>query len=324
MIKKILLSILGLIVIVVVAIFVIYSLDKNRRLTGLESESQLAETSAGTIEYKITGDKGPVVLVMHGTPGGYDFDFPIEGYRVLMPSRPGYLRTPLEAGKTPVEQAKAFSALLDSLGIERVIVLGGSGGGPAAISFAALFPEKTIALGLAMAVSQKESPMEYEEPFFMKSDFFMWGLFSLMQNDKVFKSMLSGLIPEQTNRQLIFEDSKKLGMIKKFMWSIWPPSQRAAGQLNDTKQFITFDPPVSEVKVPTLIIHGSKDLSVPVEQSKRAAELIPGSQLEIIEGADHLVYFTHYDEFMKITNKFLKEVVANSQHNEQNKEGDSF
>jgi pimeloyl-ACP methyl ester carboxylesterase len=316
MIKKILRTLIGLLIFVSVTICIFYLVDKNNRLNRLEADSKLAETAAGTIEYKITGDKGPVVLVMHGTPGGYDFPFPIDGYRVLVPSRPGYLRTPLQVGKTPIEQARAFSALLDSLGIERVIVLGGSGGGPAAISFAALFPEKTIALGLAMAASQKENPMEYEEPFFMKSDFFMWGLFSLMQNDKVLKSMLTGLIPDQTSIKLIFEDPQKVEMIKSKLWNYWPPSRRAAGQLNDEKQFTSFDPPVSDIKVPTLIIHGSKDIAVPVEQSKRTAELIPGSQLEIIEGAGHFAYFSHYDEFMKITYQFLRKITADSQYTE--------
>jgi pimeloyl-ACP methyl ester carboxylesterase len=315
MIKKILLGLIGLLIFVSATISIFYLVDKNSRLERLEADSKLAETSAGTIEYKITGDTGPVILVMHGTPSGYDFEFPIEGYRVLTPSRPGYLRTPLEVGKTPAEQAKAFSVLLDFLGIERVIVLGGSGGGPAAISFAALFPEKTIALGLAMAVSQKEDPIEYEEPFFMKSDFCMWGLYSMMQNDKVLKSMLTGLIPEQTSIQLIFKDPNKVEMIKKRLWGYWPPSLRAAGQQNDTKQFQTFNPPVSEVKVPTLIIHGSKDIAVSVEESKRAAKLIPGSQLEIIEGAGHFAYYSHYDEFMKITYQFLRKVTG-SQHAE--------
>ena len=46
----------------------------------------------------------------------------MEGYRVLTPSRPGYLRTPLEVGKTAAEQARAFSALLDTIGIKGVIV----------------------------------------------------------------------------------------------------------------------------------------------------------------------------------------------------------
>jgi len=300
-------------------ICVLYLIDKNNRLAVLASNSQLAETSAGTIEYKIRGNKGPVILLLHGTPGGCDFDFPMEGYRVLTPSRPGYLRTPLQVGETPAEQAKAFSALLNTLGIERVIVFGGSGGGPAAISFAALFPQKTIALVLNVAVSQKITLPEGGTPSFIKSpDFLIWILCTLAQNDKVFKFMISksALESEQPTLQLIFKDPIKTEMLKKDLLLIWLLSLRTAGYKNDIKQFRTFDPPVSEVKVPTLIIEGSEDGYL-VEQSKRAAALIPGSQLEIIQGGGHLVSFSHYEEFMKIMNQFIQKVTAESQHIEQ-------
>lgn len=295
---------------------ILYLVDKNRRLAELESDSQLAETFAGTIKYKIRGDNGPVILLLHGTPGGCDFDFPMEGYRVLTPSRPGYLRTPLQVRKTPAEQAKAFSALLDTLGIEKVIIFGGSGGGPAAISFAVLFPEKTISLVLNVAVSQKMTLPEDRAPFFVESsDFLTWTVLSLAQNDKVFESMLRSLgpLPEQTI-QLILKDIKKSKMLKNSIWCMWPCSQRTAGHINDIKQIQSFSPPVAEVKVPTLIIDGSEDGEL-VVQSKRAAELIPGSQLEIIEGGGHLVSFSHYDEFMYIMNQFIKKVTVGSQHN---------
>jgi pimeloyl-ACP methyl ester carboxylesterase len=315
---KILIGIAGVLILLSLIICVLYLVDKNNRLAELESNSQLAETSAGTIEYKIRGDNGPVILLLHGTPGGCDFDFPMEGYRVLTPSRPGYLRTPLQVGKTPAEQAKAFSALLDTLGIKRVIVFGGSGGGPSAISFAALFPEKTIALVLNVAVSQKITLPEGSTPFFVESsDFFTWIIFSLAKNDKIFNLMINKVASgqEQTTIQLIFKDPQKTKMIKNILLGVWPISRRKEGYINDIKQFRTFDPPVSEVNVPTLIIEGSEDGEL-VEQSKRAAKLIPGSQLNIIEGGGHLVSFSHYEEFMKIMNQFIQKVTAESQHKE--------
>ncbi len=58
--------------------------------------------------------------------GGYDqgraaLSFLDENkYKLICPSRPGYLQTPLESGKTLEEQADLFAALLDKLGIEKV------------------------------------------------------------------------------------------------------------------------------------------------------------------------------------------------------------
>jgi pimeloyl-ACP methyl ester carboxylesterase len=304
----------GVLVLISVVICALYLIDKNKRLTELESNSQLTETSVGTIEYKIYGDKGPLVLSIHGTPGGYDSGGPdagmaIEGCRVLSVSRPGYLRTPLAVGKTPEEQAKAFSALLESLNIEKVVVIAASGGGPSAICFAALFPEKTSALILEMAVSQSLESRE-EMPSFMKSDFLTWVLLSLMQKDFFFKENLKTLCPNPTTRQLLLEDPKKIELLKDGIWTIWPRSKRSQGQMNDLSQYKSLDLPASNIKAPTLIIHGSEDIDVPVIQSKKLAEQIPGSKLVVLEGVDHIVgYLAKIEEIGKIENSFIEGVI---------------
>ena len=109
----------------------------GRRAYGVRSV--VARTAAGPIEYFSVGE-GPAILGMHGTPGGFDQVALIgetveaRGFRIVGWSRPGYLGTPLEVGRTPAEQADAAAALLDTLGIDRVCVYGASGGGPAASS----------------------------------------------------------------------------------------------------------------------------------------------------------------------------------------------
>jgi 2-hydroxy-6-oxonona-2,4-dienedioate hydrolase len=309
MIKKILIGIVGVLIFLSVIVCVLYLIDKNKRLSELESNSQIAETSVGTIEYKIYGDKGPVILLMHGTPGGYDQGAPIEGYRLLSGSRPGYLRTPLQVGKTPAEQAQAVSALLESLNIEKVCVWGASGGGPSAISFAALFPEKTSALFLLMAVSQSWEPYE-EKPSFMQSDFLTWAIGSLMQNDSILKAALKTLIPNPNTRQLILRDHEKIEKLKGLLWTTWPPSKRYLGELNDINQFKSLALPASKIRIPTLIIHGSEDINAPVSQSKKLAEQIPDSKLVILDGVDHMGFFSKIEEIEKIFFEFLDGVNA--------------
>jgi len=58
-----------------------------------------------------------------------------------------------------------------------------------------------------------------------------------------------------------------------------------------------FRPDMKAFKVPTLIIHGDKDATVPVDlTAKNAAKQIGGSVLKIYEGAPHGLYFTHKDQ----------------------------
>lgn len=54
---------------------------------------------------------------------------------------------------------------------------------------------------------------------------------------------------------------------------------------------------VQNVSVPTLIIHGDADKTVPIEASSdRTAAIISGSQYLVYEGAPHGLWFTHREQ----------------------------
>ena len=123
MFRKILKSLGIALIVVSVGIAAVYVTSRHRILDALDDAGQIAETAVGPIEYGIVGDSGPVILFAHGTPGGFDQTpffsaVGFEGYRVLTPSRPGYMATPLDVGRTPQDQARAFAALLDALDID--------------------------------------------------------------------------------------------------------------------------------------------------------------------------------------------------------------
>lgn len=49
-----------------------------------------------------------------------------------------------------------------------------------------------------------------------------------------------------------------------------------------------------KISVPTLVIHGDKDASTPLELTgRKTAKLIPGAELKVYEGAPHGLMFTH-------------------------------
>lgn len=71
-------------------------------------------------------------------------------------------------------------------------------------------------------------------------------------------------------------------------------SLQAAIKLNRIQTSTDFRPELSQIRIPTLFIHGDRDASAPLEMtSKPAAALVPGSRLLIYEGGPHGVYFTH-------------------------------
>lgn len=80
---------------------------------------------------KRPGEKAAVeaLLSVHGLYGGYDQAFEnVESfssrYRIIAPSRFGYLGSSVKGEGTPREQAEAYAELLDRLEIERAFVLG--------------------------------------------------------------------------------------------------------------------------------------------------------------------------------------------------------
>lgn len=307
MIKKMAYGLLVLLILGTGLVLVSYSNFSEERLTAIKTGSKILDTAAGPMEYQQIGNNGPVLLLLHGTPGGYDQAIPIKGMRVLAPSRPGYLRTPLDTGRTPQEQADAYAALMDSLGIDQVIVMGASGGGPSAIAFAVRHPKRTVALIALEAVSQTLSLEELtiEMPFFMSSDFYMWAALSAMKTLMGPEEIVELVVPNPENQRLILDDPAKLKRIESLMWSSWPMSLRQLGDANDLTQFADIDLNASAISVPTLIIHGTEDINVKYTQSIALAEQIPGAILHTVEGADHMMPFSHSEEMTAAIEEFL-------------------
>jgi len=63
------------------------------------------------------------------------------------------------------------------------------------------------------------------------------------------------------------------------------------------------------IRVPTMIVHGSRDETVPLGFSRRAAARIPGCRLEVIRGADHTYSNpAHFERMLRLLSAFLLEV----------------
>ena len=101
--------------------------------TRLFGQSTVIDTSAGVLEFAEAGD-GPPLMMIHGTGGGFDqgllFGAALRehGFRIVAPSRFGYLRSAFPDDASPAHQADVLVELLDQLGIDRLPVVGGSAG----------------------------------------------------------------------------------------------------------------------------------------------------------------------------------------------------
>jgi 3-oxoadipate enol-lactonase len=65
---------------------------------------------------------------------------------------------------------------------------------------------------------------------------------------------------------------------------------------------------LAEIRCPTLVIAGSNDQGVPIHHARMLHDGIHGSQLVIIDGADHALIWTHTDQFIQVTEEFLSPI----------------
>ncbi len=63
---------------------------------------------------------------------------------------------------------------------------------------------------------------------------------------------------------------------------------------------------LADVRVPMLAIHGTADDVVPYHHAERLAASNPSAKMLGIEGAGHLVLFTHMDTIRESVQEFVR------------------
>jgi len=132
----------------------------------------------GSIQYKITGETGVPVLVVHGICGGYDQGIQTgigllpENQKIISVSRFGYLKSGFPDSADPANQCGAYMEVLDRNRIEKVFLLATSAGGTIAFKFALLYPERVAGLILVGSgyPSQEKPKGPKGPPAFIYSD----------------------------------------------------------------------------------------------------------------------------------------------------------
>jgi pimeloyl-ACP methyl ester carboxylesterase len=275
----------------------------RKRLDSLGS--QVIDTASGPIEYALTGDGYPV-LVVHGAMGGFDQglwiarSFNIPNCQFICVSRFGYLRSPVPPGATLDLQADAFAGLLDSLGIHQAAVFGVSAGSTAAIRFVARHPERVSALVLIgpdiPGEVQLTMPPRFVFDKLLRSDFAYWFIITFfgkwVQNKFGLAPKGYVLTPEQTT------------FLKNIQAGDLPVSRRMDGIIFETytceadyyASVTAASPyPLGNIQTPVLVVNALDDpLSMPVNV-RAMAEQLPNARLLVLPDGGHFL-FGHTDE----------------------------
>ena len=271
---------------------------------------EIAETALGPVEF-VTRGQGRPVLVVHGTPGGHDQAEAMAGFlapdafQAIMPSRPGYLGTPLAGRESIDAQADLHAALLGHLGIASAGVLCWSGGGPSAYRLAVRHPERVAGIVSLTAVSRHyPAPKEgLDERLMFRTAPGNWLLRQLARHaPKQLIAATEGSEGDLTKEQLkahveeVFADPVKRDFVLALDASIAQDATRRAGYDNDMAQFDAIaDLELERITAPTLVVWGDADTDVAPSFSEYTAATIPGAESLVLPGGTHLAFYTHHD-----------------------------
>lgn len=271
------------------------------------SELDVTLRDGRTLHVYDEGDpSGNVVVQHHGTPGsglGYPPDNELgreRGLRIIRYDRAGYGGSTPKPGRSVVDVVADIEDVLDALGVERFVSLGGSGGCPHSLACGARSERCRAAAVIA-------SPTPYP------AEGLDWTAGMGEDNVEEFAAALAG--PERLDPFLEREATKMKAaspeQIRDVMAGLLPPvdaavltgeraeqwkrssdralAQGIAGWRDDD---IAFTKPwgfeLGEIAVPTLLWQGVQDLMVPVAHARWLAQRIPGVEAHISEEDGHL------------------------------------
>jgi pimeloyl-ACP methyl ester carboxylesterase len=317
MLRKILWGIGIVLTIMVVVVVAAYFWDMHRAYERINGKSIVISSPFGDIQYS-QGGSGPAVLVIHGSGGGYDqgelLVQAVLSDRVhwIAPSRFGYLRSTFRKGATFDDQAHAYAYLLDQLGIKKVAVVALSHGGPSALLFAALHPERVsslslISCGVASSAVHDQGQANRKGTMLMtifKYDPLYWAI------TKVFKKQLMGLMgaSDVVIAGLTPEQKTLVGQVIEYMN---PVSPRSAGAAFDNKAAMPNER-IAAIKAPTLIFHAKDDSLQLYHNAEFAASTIPDARLISFEKGGHLVMGVEQSTIRKAMEKHILDNVDKS------------
>jgi 2-hydroxy-6-oxonona-2,4-dienedioate hydrolase len=282
------------------AVGVSYRHDISVQRARVAAAGRVVATRCGPLEYAEAG-RGPAVLVVHGAGGGYDQGIEIgapiarAGFRVIAPSRFGYLGTSLPPDGSAAAQADAHACLLDALGIDRAAIMGVSAGAPSAMQFVLRHPRRASALVLlvpaafvprAAGAAPIRTPPGVQLLFetALASDFLYWAATRLARPTLI-RAMLA--TPVEVVESAGAEERAR---VSRLLEEIQPVGRRRLGLINDGAVVSTLPRyELERIEAPTLAVSAADDLFGTFDTARYTAEHIRGARFIAFPSGGHLL-----------------------------------
>lgn len=294
---------------------VAYRRDMAAARASTVGRSAVVDSPWGPIEYADTGSGAPILFI-HGSGGGFDqglaFSAPLagHGFRVIAPSRFGYLRSAMPDGATPEMQADALAWLMQQLGIEQAVIFGGSAGALSATQLALRRPDRCR--GLVLAVPALYAPDRLPGANAAPDAATQGAINAALGSDLLFWAGVRAA-PDFMTRMVLATDPATVkaasqgeqDRVREVMFHILPVSARREGLLMDSATAgRPPDWPVERIACPTLVVGARGDLYETDKAAIHVAGRIPQAELALFPDGGHL-WVGHDEELWRTVAGFI-------------------
>ncbi len=286
-------------------------------------QSQGQALKMAYLDVSPTNKNGKTILLLHGKNFNAAYweqtikELNKKGFRVIATDQIGFGKSTKPEHYQYSFQQLAFNtkAILDSLGISKIIVLGHSMGGMLATRFALSYPEMTEKLIL-------ENPIGLE-------DYKMLAPYQTI--DANYQNELKNTVESYRSYQMKFYyDNKWKSEYEPWLnllagWTLHKDYSIIAWNAALTTDMVFTQPVVNEfknIKCPTLLIIGTRDrtaigkdrapkeiqtqMGLYNELGKKTKQAIPNSKLVELDNVGHLPHIEAFDRFIKPLTEFLE------------------
>jgi pimeloyl-ACP methyl ester carboxylesterase len=242
--------------------------------------------------YIDTGGSGIPVVFLHANTGSsrvWEYQLPVftaAGYRVIAFDRRGWGRTVVEPSAQPGTAAGDLAALLDTLRISRIHLVGTAGGGFVALDFAVSFPDRLRSLVVANSIGGVEDPDFVELNRRIRPPQFD----ALPPEFREIGPSYRAAQPEGTRRWVELEKISR------------PPGPLSAAQ--PLRNHLTFSL-LETIRTPTLLLTGGSDLYAPPPMLRLFAARIKQAETLIVPEAGHSTYWEQPEVFNRALLEFI-------------------
>ncbi|MDQ2691240.1 MAG: alpha/beta hydrolase [Chloroflexota bacterium] len=315
----------GALLALLIVMVLVFSLQANLRETKTRQEAAPSSgrfVQAGDVELFIQ-EMGPAdgepILFIHGTAAWSGLwretmtPLAEADYRCIAIDIPpfGFSERPATPSYGNRDQARRIVALMDSLGIERGILLGHSFGGGATVETALMIPDRVEALilldvgGLNLnTLSPERGPSAAE--IFLGTPAVRNPILATTATNPLFtRTLLSSMILDPTDAT-----DEKIEILQAPL-----VLEDATDTLGDWLQYVltvqeaslTSDPAsYDRLTMPALIVWGDSDKVIPIEEGQYLNRLVPHAEFVVMQGVNHIPHVEDLDTLIEVVLRFLQ------------------